>query len=150
MIKKTLLIGSLLIITNSCKRINEVQNENPKIVFEFFKEYDKDPDNALNNIFKSNDWLKSNISTSQKDSLVSQISSITKLLGNFNGYEILKVIDAGDSFKVISTIAKYERQPVRFNFLLYKPESEWQVQNFTYDLNIEEELMNNTNLSFDF
>jgi hypothetical protein len=35
---------------------------------------------------------------------------------------------------------KYDRQPIRFNFLFYSPNGQWQLQNFSFDDGIDEEL----------
>lgn len=153
MSKNKYFILGILALLNSCTPLeHEKYDENtyPEIVKTFFNKYKESPETAISNVFTSSKWIEMEMSNSKKDSLVLQLKEVTDLLGKFEGYEVMKIVSAGDSYKVISTIAKYQRQPVRFNFLLYKPSEKWQIQNFTFDFNIEEELMNNTNLSFDF
>jgi len=37
-------------------------------------------------------------------------------------------------------IVKFERQPLRFKFLMYKPDNTWSLNNFSYDASIDDEL----------
>jgi hypothetical protein len=37
-------------------------------------------------------------------------------------------------------MVRYDRQPVRFSILFYKPNNQWGLQNFSYDDNLDEEL----------
>jgi len=61
-------------------------------------------------------------------------------LGEYYGYEANTEKAAGESYVLKSFLIKYEKQPIRFTFLLYKPNESWQIQSFTYDTNIEDEL----------
>lgn len=40
---------------------------------------------------------------------------------------------------------KYDRQPVRFQFIFYKPSDKWQLQDFRYDDDLDTELIEAAN-----
>ncbi|MDR6969156.1 hypothetical protein J2X31_003183 [Flavobacterium arsenatis] len=144
------LIFTLFALYNCKDKEEEKAIESPKIVEDFFNQYEVySSEKAVDFVFNSNKWIKG-IDKNQKDSISENLSETVKLLGKYHKYEIIKVSNIGDSYKVVSCLAKYERQPIRFNFVLYKPDHEWQIQNFTYDFNIEDELLNATDLSFGY
>ncbi|NAS31784.1 hypothetical protein GTQ40_12425 [Flavobacteriaceae bacterium R38] len=143
-------IISILILTGFSQYDDNNQNNNPDVIESFFKTYEEDsPKKAVEYIFSSNKWINS-INKGKRDSLGNNLDLLIKHLGAYQGYEVFKSNKAGESYRVVSCLAKYERQPIRFNFVLYKPNSVWQIQNFTYDINVEEELSNTVNLSFEF
>ena len=37
-------------------------------------------------------------------------------------------------------LVKYEREPIRFTFLLYKPKDKWEVLNFSFNENMDKEI----------
>ncbi len=45
-----------------------------------------------------------------------------------------------------SFLVKYARQPLRFTFILYKPNDKWVIQNFSWDSALEDELYNASSL----
>jgi hypothetical protein len=106
------------------------------ITRDFFKTYQTDPIIAYANLFSKSKWIQqSDIETTKikmKDFLTD--------MGAYNGYETITVKKAGDSFILKSFLVKYDRQPIRFTFILYKPSNEWKIQNFSYDTNIGDEL----------
>jgi len=147
--KLIIVFASLILGIVSCdKNEKKVVQPEHKIVSVFFKDYESNPEKAIENIFKSSKWLELN--KTQSDTVFFKLKNIVDQLGKYRGYETIKSINVGKSYKIISTIAKYDRQPIRFNFILYKPVELWQVQNFNYDLNIESELEQNITLSFDY
>ncbi len=115
-----------------------IGQSNEKITETFFKIFKQSPTRAYENLFINNKWMndkKSNIET-----VKIQLADFLSGLGDYYGYETITEKNAGESYVLKSFLIKYERQPLRFTFLLYKPKENWQIQNFTYDTNIEEEL----------
>ncbi|PQJ23482.1 hypothetical protein [Tenacibaculum sp. SG-28] len=135
-------------IISCCQLQSKPSFKESKIVSNFFKTYDGKPQKAIEDIFNSNKWL--NFEKSQKETVFLKLNNLISQLGSYQGYETIKSINIGKSYRVISAIAKYDRQPLRFNFILYKPLDKWQVQNFNFDVNIESVLEQNITLSFDY
>jgi len=152
-IKYTYLLVPLVLLIIGCnnKNIEKPIISDVKVIKQFFNDYETyNANKAVDYVFQSNEWIKNSLSNETKDSLKIKLTGAIELLGQYRGYEILEVSDIGKSYKVISSLAKYDRQPIRYVFILYKPSDtmEWQVQNFVYDFNIEDELYNTTNMSF--
>jgi len=74
------------------------------------------------------------------DNIKTQLTSFLGLVGEYYGYELITEKSVGKSFKLVSYMVKYDRQPMRFTFVFYKPKDKWQVQNFQYDDNLDVEL----------
>jgi hypothetical protein len=114
------------------------QATNSKIIEPFFKEYKIDPIKAYENLFVGNKWMKDK--KSELETIKIKLNDLVSTLGEYYGYEIITEKKAGESLILQSFLVKYERQPLRFTFLLYKPNDSWQIQNFSYDANIDDEL----------
>lgn len=56
------------------------------------------------------------------------------------GFELLSDKSAGQSVRMITYIVKYDREPIRFSFLLYKAKDKWQVNNLSFDEDIDNDL----------
>lgn len=111
-----------------------------EIVTEFFSIYnEKGVDNALSYIFSTNDWMEQR----SKDGISNvkmQLNSLVDLVGKYYGYEYITEKSIGKSFKLYSYLVKYDRQPIRFVFIFYKPNDKWMIYNFKYDQELAEEL----------
>src|SRR6476661_2613490 len=104
----------------------------------FFKAYKENPTKAYGKLFDNNKWMKDK--KSDIETVKIKLADFISGLGEYYGYEAITEKSAGESYLLKSFLIKYERQPVRFTFLLYKPSDSWQIQNFTYDTNISEEI----------
>lgn len=109
-----------------------------KITDIFFKTYKQNPSKAYTDLFADNKWMKDK--KSDIETIKIKMNDFLSGLGEYYGYELITEKSAGDSYVLKSYLVKYERQPIRFTFLLYRPNNKWQIQNFTYDTNIEEEV----------
>jgi hypothetical protein len=109
------------------------------LIESFFEQYEtKGSNEAIDFLFSSNKWIEP--SASEILDLKQSLSSTIKLLGNYNGYEKISVINVGKDLMHYTYLVKYEQQPLRFTFTLYRPTSKWQIQNFTFDYHLLNEL----------
>lgn len=114
------------------------QSTGKEITDRFFDLYKEDPTKAVDYAFATNKWMERN-----KDGVVklkNQLSNTLELIGDYYGYEQITEKSAGENFKLVSYLLRYDRQPLRFTFVLYRPNGEWQLQNFQFDDNVDEEL----------
>jgi hypothetical protein len=125
---------SLLIISFA----GQSQGTSENITKEFFKQYEIDPLTAYINVFKGNKWMTDKKSVLETTRI--KLSDVITLLGKYEGYEFITEKKAGESYVFKSFLVKYERQPLRFTFILYKPNKDWQIQNFSFDDGMDDEL----------
>ncbi len=136
MIKKNILIIAL--VTISCLTCIAQAQTPEDITKTFFIKYEKDNMEALSYLFKSNKWMME--SKDQIDNLKNKLNETVQLLGEYYGYEHIRSTSIGDNYKLFTYLVKYDRQPLRFSILLYKPNNEWRLQNFSFDDDLDTEL----------
>ena len=139
------IIISLLLLVTSLNFIF-AQKEYHEIIDKFLEEYKKDPIEGINYVFSTNKWMSRN--QDGIDNLKNQLENSLELIGEFNKFEKITEKSVGQSLKLISYLAKYDRQPLRFTLILYKPKDIWQVQNFKYDDNLGSELEESAKIYF--
>jgi hypothetical protein len=132
---KILLPGFVLV---SISLASSGQTTTKEITDKFFSLYSTDPVKAVEYCFSTNKWSAKR----QEDvsNLTNKVRDLTGLLGEFIGYELLSEKTAGPNIKMITYVVRYDREPLRFTFLFYKPKDKWQVNNFSYDENIDDDL----------
>lgn len=128
---------AMLIFTSNI--ILKAQTTTEEITDQFFKTYKKAPLEAVDYVFGTNKWMTER-NKDGIDNVKNQLSSFLSLVGDYYGYEKITEKRIGESFKLVSYLVKYDRQPVRFTFVFYKPKDKWQIQNFQYDDNLDDEL----------
>lgn len=115
------------------------QNDPQKIIDHFFSLYkEKNPDAALDFLFGTNKWM--NDSKDQIGNVKSKLNGTIKQLGTYNGYNLICKKTIGGNLSLYTFIVRYDRQPLRFSLLFYNPSSQWRLQNFSYDDDMDEEL----------
>ncbi|MEQ6121136.1 hypothetical protein [Reichenbachiella sp. MALMAid0571] len=131
---------NLIIIIALFSSINcFAQNSPSGIINTFFNKYENEGSNiALDYLFSTNKWMGD--SKTQIDNIKLNLSGTLELIGNYYGYEEIILSSIGNDFKLYTFLVKYDRQPLRFSILLYKPNDTWRLQNFSYDDNLDEEL----------
>lgn len=130
---------TLTIVVFLSTSILKAQATTEEITSEFFKTYEKSPMEAVGYVFGTNKWMVDR----NKDGIAnvkSQLTNFLGLVGDYYGYEKITEKSIGESYKLVSYMIKYDRQPLRFTFVFYKPKDKWQVQNFKFDDSLDEEL----------
>jgi hypothetical protein len=108
------------------------------ITDKFFSIYKKNPLQAVDYGFSTNKWM-----SRKPDDLANaktKLKDLIALLGDYYGYELLSDKTAGPNIRMVAFIVRYDRQPIRFTFLFYKPKDSWQLNNFSFDQDIDKDL----------
>ncbi|MEN8788271.1 MAG: hypothetical protein ABF293_07120 [Flavobacteriaceae bacterium] len=121
----------------------EAQRTDKEITDEFFKLYAIEPMKAFDYAFATNQWLTRN--PDAVDNLKNQYNNLLPLIGNYHGYELIAEKNIGGNLKLASFMVRYDRQPIRLSFVLYRPDDRWQVQNLKYDDRLSNELEESAN-----
>jgi hypothetical protein len=132
--KKLILIGLML-----CCFACSAQDDPQKIIDEFFTLYkNKGADTSLDYLFGTNKWMDN--AKDQIKEVKLKLNATLKQLGNYYGYNLITKKSLGDRYWLYTFMIRYDRQPVRFSLLLYKPNEEWRLMNFSFDDNMDDEL----------
>ena len=105
----------------------------------FFKKYKVSSDSAIDYLFSTNKLFVHN--SYQINQLKQKLDSLDFSIGKYLGKELISEKSATPSLVVYSFLVKHENQPVRFTFMFYKPENEWELYRFNYDDAMDLELM---------
>jgi hypothetical protein len=132
--KRSILVGML------CYSVASFGQDNPQIIIDkFFNLYTtKNSSEAIDYIFSTNKWMGD--SKDEIEGVKFKLNSTLKLIGDYSGHDLITKKTIGEHLALYTFLVRYDRQPLRFSMLFYKPKSSWQLQNFSYDDNIDEEL----------
>ncbi len=130
-------ISSILILTTASTTSLKAQATPEELMEGFFAIFNEDVNQAVNYLFATNPMIDPT-QTGIK-SIKERLELSRKLLGNYYGYELVDVYQAGDSYRKYIYSLKYERQPVKFIVVLYKPDLKWKVQNINFQDDIDTE-----------
>jgi ABC-type transporter MlaC component len=137
--KITIFISLLLIAIPSFSNTQADDNNPLKMIEKFFALLDSaGNDAAVDYIFSSNE----NFTNEEVDiaNIRAVLNKYSKLLGEYHDYEILESKKVGKYYITISTLARFDRQPMRFLFSFYKVKGVWKTFKFSFDDNIFNEI----------
>lgn len=124
-----------------CSQKAKSQEQTPAdISKKFFELYATKPMDAIDQLFadvKKNKQVNDEITAIKKNLKVTIDQD-----GDYNGYELITEKGVGNTIKLLSYIVKYDKQPVRFVFVFYKPKDAWKIYTFQFNTNLDEELNN--------
>lgn len=106
------------------------------LIKKFFKEWEDNPDIALDNLYSSNPFYTS--IKEEGENLKTEAKANTVELGKYSGYELIAKKKTTESYVTYYYLVKYARQPLRFIFRFYKPTEKWVFQGFTFDDDIDD------------
>jgi len=131
---KFILALGLIIFTH----VIHAQKTTKEITDKFFQIYKASPEKAVTYGFSTNEWFKGN-----QEGITDLESRLTKLIGvvgNYSGYEKINEKNIGSNYKLETYMLKYTRQPVKFTFIFYRPVSDWQIQNFYFNTDFDDDI----------
>ncbi len=114
------------------------QTTTKEITDKFFSLYSTDPQKAVEYGFSTDKWFDKK--QDGVSNLKNKLKDLVELVGEYEGYELLSEKTAGSNIKMITYIVRYEREPIRFTFLFYKPKDKWQINNLSFDEDIDKDL----------
>ncbi|HTK21932.1 MAG TPA: hypothetical protein VL442_20585 [Mucilaginibacter sp.] len=124
-----------------CAPKAHAQQQTPSdISKKFFELYATKPMDAIDQLFadvKKNKQVNDDITAIKKNLKVTIDQD-----GDYYGYELITEKGVGNTVKLLSYIAKYDKQPVRFVFVFYKPKDAWKIYTFQFNTNLDDELNN--------
>jgi hypothetical protein len=133
--KKLILIAVMTILSFAIF----AQSNPEEIINAFFKEYPKNPGQAVEDIYATNPWA-----SRIRDGVENMKNEVNKYnidyIGKYYGYELITKKQLSESFVLYSYIVKYDRQPLRYIFKLYKPNDKWTLYSFKIDMDLDDEL----------
>jgi len=111
------------------------------LVDTFFETYqEKDIVEAVDYIFSTNPWMSQgeDVVTILKNQINTQLTE--DVVGKYYGHEVMTTKTIGESVVYVTYLVKYDRQPIRFTFIFYKPDEEWRIHKFSYKDGLDDEL----------
>jgi len=129
---------AVVILLISCNKQSK-QEEYNNYSKNFFSKYETEGvDKAVNYIFSTNPLI--NPDDEQIVNLKKDLKEAAGLLGEYSGYGLITTKKATDNYVYCSYLVRYNRQPLRFSFIYYKPKDKWILHKFTFDNDVEKEL----------
>ena len=93
---------------------------------------------AVDTLYSTNPWMSKASDAIQN--IKTQLQGIEKIVGNYNGKELLGELNIKNRFVHVTYIALYDRQPVRMEFEFYRPRNDWIIYSYAFDINFDNEL----------
>lgn len=104
--------------------------------FELFQE--KGSDVAFDYAWSTNKWLITD-TISTRDTKTKFKKGIA-MLGKYYGYELIEKITLTDSYVLFDYLLKFDRQPLKISFILYKPDLSWQIIDLKFDPKLTDDI----------
>jgi len=93
---------------------------------------------AATDFLSQNPWSAHDLNTVEKAR--ARLLSVTRVLGRYYGYQPLAEKTVGGRLVHASYLALYERHPLRFSFLFYKPNDVWLPLQLEFDDNFSHDI----------
>ncbi|MBT1064463.1 hypothetical protein KJY73_12815 [Bowmanella sp. Y26] len=94
---------------------------------------------AVDSIYSTNKWVNNKADDVQK--VKNQLQNLKNLVGKYHGKVKFGTENLEGRLVYISYLAMFERQPVRLEFVFYRPKEAWVIYSFSFDDTIDDELV---------
>jgi hypothetical protein len=130
----------ILIAFFSAKIDTVFAQDRPELITEhFFDLFQvKGSDAAFDYAWSTNKWLSSD-TTSTKEKK-NQFKKGIALLGQYFGYEMITKVNLTESYTLMNYMLKFDRQPLKITFILYKPYQSWQILEMKFDVKLDDDI----------
>jgi hypothetical protein len=130
----------LISLTLSLSALTTQSQEKPEDITEkFFQLFqEKSSDDAIDYVFATNKWLFGEKTT--QDNIKLQLKKGIAIIGQYYGYELISKKVLSESYVSLHYMLRYDRQPIKFTFILYRPNQSWQIQNLKFDDRLEDDI----------
>jgi len=109
------------------------------LIQKFFKKFEAGNINeAIDELYSTNKWAEQQRDMVQN--IKTQFAGLGGLVGQYRGRELVGTTTIGGRLVHVTYLALYDRQPLRFEFQLYKPQDAWIIYSFSFDANLSDEL----------
>ena len=123
------------------------QSNPDNLIETFFKNYEKTPSKAVEDIYSTNVWASRN--RDGIETLKNEVNKYTvDYVGKYYGYELITKKQFSESFILYSYMVKYDRQPMRFIFKLYKANDKWSLFALSIDSDLDTEIEQSAKLYY--
>lgn len=143
--KRTGSILCLLILGVVWAQSSFAQSKPELIINNFFKLHEeRGAKKAVEYLYSTNEWYREEI----VDKVLGKMGLYTAKdkPGLYLGRELLSAKKLGDSYRYYVYMVKYESQPWRYEFVLYKVRDTWKMISFSIDIDFTKELKESQNL----
>lgn len=119
--------------------ISNAQSSPEQIIDKFFDVYKKeDSSKAIDYLFSNNQFSVE--IADGLDDVKRQLKKQIDADGKFYGRDLLSKRSAGPNLIMYTYIVRHAREPLTFNIMFYKASDKWQLQNFKFHNNTDDEL----------
>ncbi len=131
--KHSFLITIFLLIS-----INSIGQTPEEYTKKFFMDFASNSDKAIDDIYKTSPFTNEMIDAIKEMKEVA--NNYPNSLGKYYGYEIIAQEKLTNNFVLLSYFVRFDRQPMRFTFIFYKPNEKWNLYSLNFSAHIDEEL----------
>lgn len=93
---------------------------------------------SVDSIYSTNKWMVKK--ADDIHNVKTQLQNLNSLVGEYQGKVKLGTEDLEGRLVYVSYMALFERQPVRLEFVFYRPQDDWIIYSFSFDDTIDDEL----------
>jgi hypothetical protein len=146
--RKILFFGLVIFFVIGSNLLTFGQSTAQSLIDKFFNNYEtKGAIIALEELYKTNSW-NSHI-TDDITNIKNKLAGYNEeLVGKYYGYIFLDKIESVNCFSIYTYLLKFDRQPLRLTFKLYKPNDKWVLYSFSFDDTLDDDLEKALNLRY--